>query len=228
LTAEFDTYAEDYDEALAQGLALSGEDKEYFARRRVAWLSRRLNELQVAPQRVMEFGCGTGSSSTLLLDLLHADSYLGIDQAAKLLEKAREIYGSGRTNFILAGQYNPCEEADIVFTNGVFHHIPVGERAIAVEYIYRALRPGGLLVLWENNPWNPGTRYVMSRIPFDRDAILLSPPETRRLLRVGGFEILCTDFLFIFPRILSWLRCIEPCVTQLPFGAQYMVLGRKC
>jgi len=185
LTAEFDAYAEDYDEALAKGLAISGEDKDYFARNRVAWLSRRLNELHVTPQRVMEFGCGTGSSSTLLLDLLHADSYLGIDQAARLLEKARQIYGSGRSNFLLAGQYNPCEEADIVFSNGVFHHIAVVERTVAVEYIYRALRPGGLVVLWENNPWNPGTRYVMSRIPFDRDAIVTVTGETHE----QGFEI---------------------------------------
>ena len=40
-----------------------------------------------------------------------------------------------------------------------------------------ALRPGGLFAFWENNPWNPGTRLVMSRIPFDRDAITLSALE---------------------------------------------------
>jgi len=226
--AEFDTYVENYDEALAKGLAISGEDKDYFARSRIAWLSKRLNELHITPKLVMEFGCGTGSSSTLLLDLLKAESCLGIDQAAKLLEKARQAYGSERSNFMLPGQYSPCEETDLVFSNGVFHHISIGERAAAVDYIYRALRPGGLLVLWENNPWNPGARYVMRRIPFDRDAIALNPPETRRLLRARGFEILCTDFLFIFPKILRWLRWIEPYVARLPFGAQYMVLGRKC
>jgi len=83
------------------------------------------------------------------------------------------------------------------------------------------------LAFWENNPWNPGMRYVMSRIPFDRDAVTLTAPETRRLLQAGGFEVLRTDFLFIFPRVLSWFRCVESLMTQLPLGAQYQFLCRK-
>src|SRR5262245_44355393 len=92
--------------------------------------------------------------------------------------------------FQLFNQYEPSERVDLVYCNGVFHHIPVGRRAAVIDYIYRSLRPGGLFSLWENNPWNPGTRYVMSRIPFDRDAIMLTAPETRRLLVAGRFEIL--------------------------------------
>jgi hypothetical protein len=96
-----------------------------------------------------------------------------------------------------------------------------------VADIARSPRPGGLFAFWENNPWNPGTRYVMSRIPFDRDAVTLIPPEARQLLQKAGFEILRTDFLFIFPGVLKWLRWIEPSISHLPFGAQYQVLARK-
>jgi hypothetical protein len=67
----------------------------------------------------------------------------------------------------------------------------------------------------------------MSRIPFDRDAITLSPPEARRLLRAEGFEIVRTDFLSIFPKFLRWFRALEPLVSRLPLGAQYQVLCRK-
>ena len=38
----FDVYAEDYDAALSQGLSVSGEDKDYFAQGRIAWLARSL------------------------------------------------------------------------------------------------------------------------------------------------------------------------------------------
>ena len=67
----------------------------------------------------------------------------------------------------------------------------------------------------------------MSRIPFDRDAIPLTPYEARHLLQAGGFEALRTDFLFIFPRMLRWFRGIEPLLSKLPLGAQYQVLCRK-
>jgi len=59
-----------------------------------------------------------------------------------------------------------------------------------LKNILGALKPGGLFAFWENNPWNPGTRIVMSRIPFDRDAEIISPPAAKRLLRRAGFSIL--------------------------------------
>ena len=110
---------------------------------------------------------------------------------------------------MLYTHYQPSGQIDLAFRNGVFHHIPVSEQGIAVDYVYRSLRPGGLFSFWENNPWNPDTRYVMSRIPFDRDAITLTAPEAGGLLRSRGFEILQTHFLFIFPRMLRCLRGID-------------------
>ena len=96
-----------------------------------------------------------------------------------------------------------------------------------MNYIWRSLRPGGIFSLWENNPWNPGTRYVMSRIPFDRDAVTLTPHEAVRLLKTGGFEILRRDSLFFFPKQLNWLRWIEPYLLRVQLRGQYQVLCRK-
>ena len=67
----------------------------------------------------------------------------------------------------------------------------------------------------------------MSRCAFDRDAIMLSPPEARRLLRKSGFEIIRTDFRFIFPHILRAFRKFEDFVFPLPLGSQYQILCRK-
>jgi SAM-dependent methyltransferase len=225
--ADFDEYAVDYEAALAHGLVISGEDGNYFAEGRVAWLAKCLRELNVYPQCVMDFGCGTGSAAPYLRHLIAARSIVGIDTSAKSLEVAKRTFGSEPAQFLLLDQYDPSEQIDLVFCNGVFHHLPLHERPSTVDYIYRSLRPGGVFAFWENNPWNPGARYVMSRIPFDRDAIMVWPRETRRLLQAGHFEILRTDFLFIFPRLLKLLRVVEPLVSRLALGAQYQVLARK-
>ncbi|HEX8475834.1 MAG TPA: methyltransferase domain-containing protein [Pyrinomonadaceae bacterium] len=226
--AGFDAYAEDYDAALAQGIAVSGEDKEFFARGRAEWLAARLRERGERVRSVLDFGCGTGSSTPYLLETLGAESLVGVDISANSLDVARRTYGDeARARFMLMDEFQPAAQFDLVFCNGVFHHIPLEQRAAAVDYVMRALRPAGLFAFWENNPWNPGTRYVMSRCPFDDDAITLSPPEARRLLVRGGFEILQTDFLFIFPNLLRWFRPLEPLVARLPLGAQYQVLGRR-
>ena len=93
--------------------------------------------------------------------------------------------------------------------------------------MYDALRPGGWLAFWENNPWNPILRYAMSRIAFDRDAILVWPRSARRLLRSVGLQVFETNFMFVFPAVLAFLRGIEPWLIHPPFGAQYLVLAQK-
>ena len=224
---EFDEYAEAYDRALAEGISVSGEDKTFFARGRVAWLERCLRPLSVRPRTVLDFGCGTGSGVPFLLELPGVESVLGVDVSAKSLAVARKNISPERARFLTLAEHQPSGEFDLAFCNGVFHHIPLAQRAGAVAQVWRSLRPGGLFAFWENNPWNPGTRYVMSRIPFDRDAVTLSAPEARGLLRAGGFEIVRTNFLFVFPRALSWFRSLEPLAARLPLGAQYQVLARK-
>src|SRR5207245_2733032 len=170
---------------------------------------RRLRALSERPRKVMDYGCGTGSSTRFFFELLDAEFVLGVDTSAKSLELAQTRYGS-KTEFLEPRQYSPGEGIDLVYCSGVFHHIAPAERAGALAWIRRCLRPGGLFALWENNPWNPGTRLVMARIPFDRDAVTLRAREARRLLEAGGFEVLHTDFLFIFPNMLKRLRGIEP------------------
>jgi SAM-dependent methyltransferase len=223
----FDDYAQHYDDALNRGLAATGEPKDYFARGRIQWLSRCLQELSEQPRLIMDFGCGDGSTSEFLLAMSKESSVIGVDTSAKSLELATRKYGGGRASFSSIAQYEPRGELDLAYCSGVFHHIPLAERTSAVDFVYRSLRPGGIFSLWENNPWNPGTRYVMSRIDFDRDAITLPPPEAKRLLRSGDFEILRRDSLFYFPKPLKWLRWIEPYLSGLPLGGQYQVLCRK-
>jgi SAM-dependent methyltransferase len=223
----FAQYAASYDAALAQGLRVSGEDKEYFARGRIVHLARCVDEMGYRAQRVMDFGCGIGSATPFVQSLLRPETTIGVDVSPESLEVAQRTYGSDRVRFALFDDYEPCGEMDVVFCNGVFHHIPLSERSGAIDYVCRSLRPGGLFALWENNPWNPGARYVMWRIPFDRDAIMVAPPEARRLVQSGGLEIVRTDFLFIFPRALRWFRAIEVALERLPLGAQYQVLCRK-
>ncbi|MHC4446895.1 MAG: class I SAM-dependent methyltransferase [Planctomycetota bacterium] len=224
---DFDVFAADYDDILDQALAFSGERKAFFARGRVRWLDGHLQRRGRSVRSVMDFGCGSGSTCALLLDALRAESVIGVDVSSQQLELARRRCPSPRVRFLSRHAYEPRGELELVYCNGVFHHIPIEQRSEALDYIYRALEPNGLFAFWENNPWNPGTRYVMSRIPFDRDAVTISAPSARAELRAAGFEVLRTDFLFIFPRILSSWRRLEPLVCRVPLGAQYQILCRK-
>jgi SAM-dependent methyltransferase len=223
----FDDYSETYDLALAESLSVTGEDKDFFARSRISWVARCLENLKARPLAAMDFGCGIGSTTPHLLGLLMVESVLGIDVSPRCLAVAQQKWGSEKIQFALIEQYEPRAEIHVAYSSGVFHHIPETKRSAAFNFVYRALRPGGFFAFWENNPWNPGTRYVMSRCEFDKDAITLAAPQARSLLQAVGFEVISTNFLFIFPRALSWLRGIEPALSRLPFGGQYQILCRR-
>ena len=224
-TSEFDGFADKYDQALKKGLDLSGEQKDFFAQGRVNILARLLGTRPLS--RILDYGCGTGSATPYLLSLPGISSLTGVDISDKSLDRARATWQQPHAEFHNLSTISQLGSFDLAFCNGVFHHIPLSERAAAFRQIYHALKPNGLFAFWENNPWNPGTRWVMSRIPFDRDAIMLWPWGARRLLSQAGFEIILTHFAFIFPKPLGFLRFAEWPLRHLPFGAQYMLLARK-
>ena len=224
-TSEFDGFADNYDQALQNGLSLSGETKDFFANGRVNILARLLGARPFP--RILDYGCGTGSATPYLRALPNVAEVVGVDISDKSLNCARATYQHPHVEFHNLSTLSQLGSFVLAFCNGVFHHIPTSERLGSLSQIYHALKPNGLFAFWENNPWNPGTRWVMSRVSFDRDAILLWPKEARRLLSEAGFEVVLTHFAFIFPKPLGFLRFAEWPLRHLPFGAQYMLLARK-
>jgi SAM-dependent methyltransferase len=223
----FDDYADSYDRALDAALAVAGESREYFAEQRIKWLKRCLTDLDETPRSLLDFGCGDGSSTPLLQQHLLADSAVGVDVSPKSLELARKKFASERIRYTLTESFAGSGQIDLAYCNGVFHHIQPQHRSAALAVIHSSLRPGGIFSFWENNPWSPATRYVMSRCIFDRDAIMLSPTAAKALLRENGFDTIRTDFRFIFPHALRVFRKLEDFVFRLPLGGQYQILCRK-
>lgn len=224
---DFDAFASDYRRTLDRGLSISGEDGDYFARGRVRWLARRLRQHRVSPERVLDLGCGDGRTTPMLCDTWSAHDVLGVDSSPVSVEHAARRSSDPRLRFEELASFRAAGDRDLVYCNGVMHHVPPSERASFLEGVRDAMAPGGWLSLWENNAWNPGARWVMHRLPFDRDAVPLDVIEATRRVRRAGLYVVHVDFLFVFPRVLAPLRFVEPWLTGYPLGAQFQVLCRK-
>lgn len=225
MTEELFDLSEEYDEMLNKGLSVSGEDKTYFIAGRIKDLLTQL-PADFAPKRVLDFGCGIGDASTRLAAAFPSAVVVGADTAERALAHARAKHGSDRVRFVDLASLRAEAPFDLCYVSCVFHHIPPPERSGALGLIRDCLAPSGYLALFENNPWNPGARIVMSRIPFDRDAQTLSPLALRSLLREERFVEKTARSLFYFPRMLASLRFAEPWLAHVPLGAQYYVLAR--
>lgn len=217
--------ADEYDAMLDEGIRLSGEDKSWFIAGRLTWLAEELPD-DFTPTRILDFACGTGDTTVALAAAHPGAEVVGADRSAGAIAHARSVHAGAGVHFH-AGAELPDGPFDLCYVNGAFHHIPAEEQPQVLARIRAALGPSGWLALFENNPWNPGARLVMRRIPFDRDAVMLSIPTARRRVRAAGFaEVRPATSRFWFPRSLSALRPAERALSRLPGGAQYLVLAR--
>src|SRR5947209_7548462 len=119
--SEFDEFANSYDEALKRGLEVSGENKDFFAKGRIDFLSEIFGELNFHPKRALDFGCGTGSSVPFLLQLSSVEFVTGVDVSQKSIEVAKGEHPTCRSEFLTLEEFEAKDEFDLVFCNGVFH-----------------------------------------------------------------------------------------------------------
>ncbi len=224
--ADEDLFArgEEYDAMLAAGIGLSGEEKPFFIAGRLESLFRSLPAGWL-PRRVLDFGCGTGDTAAALVARLPGAEVVGVDVSLPALDLARRRHPGAR--FASLAELPALGAFDLCYVNGVLHHVEPGRRGETMAAIFDALRPGGWIGLFENNAWNPGAWLVMRRIPFDRDAVPMSPREARRLAADAGFAAVALRSLFYFPHALAWLRFLERPLSRLPLGAQIQVLASK-
>lgn len=225
--AEFDSFTDNYDEHLNKSLAITGEEREFYARARIEWTAENVRRFGFGVKRILDYGCGDGANVPMLAARFSAETVHGVDLSSASISSARQAYSAPGLGFFCTSEWRPDGTIDLVFTNGVFHHIPPPERPGCFLAIHRALRPEGLFAFWENNPWNPGTKYVMSQCVFDEHAVTMSVPEAKRMIKAAGFRILQASSLFYFPRQLRFLRGAEKLLRWLPFGGQYLILCQK-
>lgn len=218
--------SQEYDSMLNEGLKISGEDKEYFIRGRIEDLKKRLPE-NFSVKKILDFGCGIGDATAILKEYFKDAEITGTDLSIEALKYAEKKYPNPFIKFIHLSEI-PSDYFDLVYVNGVFHHIEPHNRIEALKSIHSSLTTNGIFAFFENNPWNPGTKIIMKRIPFDADAQTINPLKADKLLKLAGFKkIISIRYLFYFPKMLSFLRFTEKILARLPLGAQYQIIAQK-
>lgn len=220
---DFDQYASNYNELLREGTGFFTKDESYFARYKVD-IAQRL--VTGSPTSVLEFGCGIGRNIPFLREAFPGAAVMGSDVSGKSIEIARKE-NPGVRFWVEGEQPGQTPGFDLVFVAGVFHHIPPAERQGAADAIAAHLAPGGSIVVFEHNPYNPVTRKLVRDCPYDEGVILLRPKEMRRLLVAAGLKIERQGYSLFFPPALKFLARLEPHLSWLALGGQYWVHAKR-
>ncbi len=174
----------------------------------------------------LDVGCGIGLTDRLLVNSFA--KLEGIDPSPAAIASARQHNPS--VNYqVASGVALPHDDGvfDVAFTLCVLHHVEPSARHQVVREMARVVKPGGLVIVGEHNPWNPATRLAVYRCPLDEGAILLRRPEISRLLTDADLVVADDRFILLFPWRGPLWRRVEGALKNLPFGAQSLTCGVK-
>jgi ubiquinone/menaquinone biosynthesis C-methylase UbiE len=227
--AEFDNYATAYNAGMDSPVkALLGDSADEFVAVKVRWLMQQFPTLRTSGNRLrmLDYGCGTATLLRLLAPEMPAATLMGCDISAGMLAQAKRSWPaelSEPTLHLQNGALTPLPSAscDLIVISAVLHHVPIAQRHDVYAEIKRLLRPGGRLVVFEHNPLNPVTRYVVAHTPIDQNAILLRAREVETALNEFSFDVIRTSYLMFVPPRLRLLASVERLIAWLPLGAQY-------
>lgn len=127
-------------------------------------------------EHVLDVGCGTGRLTMEIAARIPNGRVLGIDSSAAMLAMAERLkYQRSAANvfFRLQDARDLDEEwaFDAIYSNAVLHWIPISDHQELLRRFFRALRPGGRMVLGFGGRGNVAPLYevlddLMARPPY--------------------------------------------------------------
>ncbi len=228
-TTQFDKFADEYESLMLKSTSSSGERPEYFHEYKINDLKNYQNQTQQQANIILDLGAGVGNSIPYLKKYFPTARIIAVDVSSKSINIAKERFPGAAECLVFDGHKIPQADnsIDIVIMCCVLHHIPHSEHADIFSEIYRILKPGQSIFIYEHNPLNPLTQKAVKDCPFDDDAVLIPAPQMKERLASAGFKNVNCEFKVFFPKMFASIRSLEKYLTWLPLGAQYRATGIK-
>src|SRR5439155_4771036 len=129
-------------------------------------------------KRLLDFGCGTGQTSTQLAAL--GAFVVGVEISPELIQNARrraELDGVADhvrfQNVDILQAPPPPDSFDLILCSAVLHHV---DYKVVLPILRRSLKPGGKIVIGEPIAMSPLLRKIRDWLPVKRD---VSPGEVQ-------------------------------------------------
>jgi trans-aconitate 2-methyltransferase len=198
------------------------------------------------PQRIIDLGCGTGTSTEQLRRRWpHAD-VTGLDNSPEMLAKARANHPDWQWIQSTVEDWSPRDRFDLIFSNACLNWI--GDHGKLFPRLFANLTPGGALAVQMPNSHHLPAHRLMAEVATDPQAPWggrlagvhethsVHPPgfyyETLRLL-ARNLNIWQTEYLQIVDgpeAVLDWVRstAMRRFTELLPDDQQRKAFERRC
>jgi ubiquinone/menaquinone biosynthesis C-methylase UbiE len=152
-----------------------------------------LAELSAADRRVLDVGCGTGRLAGHILQQFPETQVWGLELSDGMLRQCRQLeeFGRGRLHLVQGDSERlpfASDFFDAITCTHCFHHFPRQDRVVAE--MYRALRPGGRLLIidGDRDRWWGRLLYDVLVVMVEGPVRHLTGQAFRALYQAAGFE----------------------------------------
>jgi SAM-dependent methyltransferase len=231
--AEFDHFADDYDNLLKKSITSSGFEPSYFDEHKIKTIfddyisNKKFDNRKV---HILNFGCGIGKSEIFINKYFTNCTICSVDVSEKSIDSAKEKNRQFKNiNFI---KFDNVEDLhlkstfDIIFVANVFHHIPEDLHLTTLKYLRSFLSPEGHLYVFEHNPKNPLTRKVFETCEFDVGCKMINSALFIKMCADSGYNTIIRRYILFFPKFLSFFSSLEKYLKWCPVGAQYYIKAK--
>lgn len=225
---DFDRFTESYETIINDAISFGGREHAFYIDVKRDALVRLAADVfaDLKGIDVLDLGCGIGAYHPGLNGTFR--ELHGIDVSERSIAFARERSPFVRYETFEGGRLPyPDRRFDLVYTICVMHHVPPPQWQDFVAEMHRVLKPGGLALVFEHNPYNPATQYIVRSCEIDKDAVLLRPGALRRMFDAHAFEGVLTRTILSVPPSGTFLSRLDALLGRLPFGAQYYLSARR-
>ncbi len=173
---------------------------------------------------VLDVGCGVGAVQEFVG--VRVGRSVGIDTSEPSIIHAQAEHSTSEFD-VYDGTRIPFDDDtfDATFAINVLHHVEPGDRERFTREMMRVTRVGGMVIVFEHNPFNPLTRMAVARCDFDDGGVLIGARGVSRLLESAGGTAATSRYVLFFPFDRAVARTVERWLGWLPMGAQHMVVA---
>jgi len=142
----------------------------------------------------LDFGCGTGRVTAVLLDLGYRVT--GYDISPRMLDQARSTFGANADVMFTSDPQELRGSWPLIVALGVLDYYP--DSASLWQEWKRLLAPGGILLVTAPNMRSPLARLYVLGSRFTCQAYATTPEKLTSAAQLAGF--VCRGIQTVFPR----------------------------
>lgn len=112
---------------------------------------------------------------------------------------------------------------DVAVVVCVFHHVPPKQWIQFTKELVRVTKPGGYVLTFEHNPYNPATQWVVKNNELDKDAVLISAKNLKKIFHDASVQEASVRNILFTPFKAKIFRLIDKLFSIVPLGTQYVL-----